>query len=314
MHKKIIVLILSLIAVFFPAIDACCENQKASENKLTPKRLYAERIPEAGFLTLKTANYTLPIDAASAWTIEKMFFGDHQFGLNNGQYGTVLTPKGGKWWGTGHKEGGREIVHALKLTVDGKATPIKTGETVSGKRIELIKDSTIWKFKVRVKIVLTDDYIYERTQMEALEDCETDTLYYFMHIFPPATTQWIAQLPDKTIERGPLKTSGKMQVNRNTLWTAQFDPTVQMGYLCYTPKAIIGPKSVSMIWDLERYHKYYLCQNKGQKFKKRQKLDFAVLVKAVAEESGDWQATQKAAEQLMLQFPTEEKESAVKAR
>ncbi|NOY00503.1 MAG: hypothetical protein GXP30_12320 [Verrucomicrobia bacterium] len=135
-----------------------------AEDKPAPARLYAEGIPETGFLTLKTANYTLPIDAASGWTIEKMIYGDHQFGLSNGHYGTVLTPKDGKWWGTGHKEGGREVVHKLKLTVDGKTVPIKADETVSGKRIELIKDSTIWKFKVHVEIVINDDYIYERTQ------------------------------------------------------------------------------------------------------------------------------------------------------
>ena len=79
-----------------------------------------------------------------------------------------------------------------------------------------------------------------------------------------------------------------------------------MGYLCYTPQVITGPKSAGMIWDFERYHKYYLRQNKGQAFKKGQKLDFTVLVKAVPNETGDWKATKKAAEQLMKQFPVVE--------
>ena len=288
------ILTISLVAVLLPA---------TAKDKPAAKRLYDEGIPETGFLTLKTGNYTLPIDAASGWTIEKMFYGDHQFGLSNGHYGTVLTPKGGKWWGTGHNEGGREVVHSLKLTVDGKSIPIKSDETITGKRIELIKDSTIWKFKVRVEIVLTDDYIYERTQMEALEDCETNPLYYFMHIFPPTTTQWMAKLQEGKTEQGLLNHAKNMQVNKNTQWVAQFDPTVKMGYLCYTPKVISGSKSVSMIWDLERYHKYYLRQNAGQKFSKGEKLDYSVLVKAVPNESGDWKITQEAAKQLMTQFP-----------
>lgn len=287
-------LALYFTAFFFPAI---------AKDEPTPDRLYAKGIPETGFLTLKTGNYTLPIDAASGWTIEKMIFGNHQFGLGNGHYGTVLTPKGGKWWGTGHKEGGREVVHSLKLTVDGKTIPIKSDITVTGKRIELTKDSTIWKFKAHVEIVLTDEYIYERTRLEALENCETDPLYYFMHIFPPSTTQWMAQLPDGKTEQGPLKHAKNMQVNKHTRWLAQFDPTVQMGYLCYTPKVITGSNSVSMIWDLERYHKYYLRQNAGQKFTKGEKLDYTVLVKAVPNETGDWKATQKAAKQLIEQFP-----------
>ena len=293
---KLLVLLLCLgtLVLLIPAM---------AKDGVSSKRLYDKGIPETGFLTLNTGNYTLPIDAASGWTIEKMFFGDHQFGLSNGHYGTVLTPNGGKWWGTGHNEGGREVVHSLKLTVDGKTTAIKSGDTVTGKQIELIKDSTIWKFKVHSEIVLTDDYIYERTQMEALEDCETNPLYYFMHIFPPTTTQWMARLQDGEIEQGALKHAKNMQVNKNTQWVAQFDPTVKMGYLCYTPKVITGSKSVSMIWDLERYHKYYLRQNAGQKFTKGEKLDFSVMVKAVPNESGDWQSTKNAAAQLMKQFP-----------
>ncbi len=292
MNHKTLILVFSLIAALSPG--SYCSGQN---------KLYPEGIPETGFFTLKTDNYTLPIDAASGWTIEKMVFGDHQFGLSNGHYGTVLIPKGGKWWGTGHKEGGREIVHSLSLTVDGKATPIQLGGEVSGKRIELIKNSTIWKFKVRVEIALTDEAIYERTQLEAIEDIETERLYYFMHIFPPSTTRWIAHLPDGTTEKGALKHAGNMQINKHALWTAQFDPTVQFGYLCYTPKIINGPNAEGKIWDLERYHKFYLQQNTGQKFKKGEKLDFTVLVKAVPNENGDWDATKKAAMQLMKQFP-----------
>ena len=80
---------------------------------------YAKEIPEQGFLTLKSGNYRIVFEAASAWTLDELHFEGRQFGLNNGHYGTVLTPKGGKWWGTGHSEGGREVVHSLKLTVDG---------------------------------------------------------------------------------------------------------------------------------------------------------------------------------------------------
>ncbi|NOY00504.1 MAG: hypothetical protein GXP30_12325 [Verrucomicrobia bacterium] len=113
----------------------------------------------------------------------------------------------------------------------------------------------------------------------------------------------MAQLPDGSTEKGSLKHAGDMQVNKNTQWLAQFDPTVQMGYLCYTPKVITGAKSVSMIWDLERYHKYYLRQNAGQKFTKGEKLDYTVLIKAVPNENGDWKATKNAALKLMEQFP-----------
>lgn len=308
MDNRITTLISSLIAVCVAATDGRCDDKKEPPKEASPTaaRLYDEGIPETGFFTLKTDNYTLPMDAASGWTIEKMSFAGHQFGLSNGHYGTVLIPQGGKWWGTGHKEGGREVVHALSLTVDGEVMPIQAIQAdglVKGKHIKLVKDSTIWKFKTRVEIVLTNDYIYERTQMEAIEDCATDRLYYFMHSFPPTTTRWIAQLPDGSTEEGPLQDGKERQVNKDTRWTAQYDPSVQLGYLCYTPTVISGPKSQSMIWNLDRYHKYYLRQNEGQTFKKGEKLDFSVLVKAVAKENGDWSATKDAAEKLMKQFP-----------
>ncbi|QDT43219.1 hypothetical protein Pan241w_33190 [Gimesia alba] len=42
------------------------------DKKTTAERLYDAGVPETGFLTLKTENYTVPLDAASGWTIEKM--------------------------------------------------------------------------------------------------------------------------------------------------------------------------------------------------------------------------------------------------
>lgn len=272
----------------------------------SPDRLYDPGVPETGFLTLETDNYTIPMDAASGWTIDKMFYKGHEFGLNNGQYGTVMRPRGQQWWGTGHKEGGREVVHKLQLIVDGKEVPItKTGETIKGQRIEFIKESTIWKFKVRAETTITNSEVFERTQLEALADCELDLLYYFMHCFPPTSTKWMARLPDGTIETGPLSHSKKMAVSQDTSWVAQFNPAEQLSVLCYTPRVITGNKSASMIWDLDRYHKYYLRHNDGQAFKQGDKLDFTVIVKAIPQETGDWKATQKAAAELMKQYPAE---------
>lgn len=272
----------------------------------SPDRLYDPGVPETGFLTLETDNYTIPMDAASGWTIEKMFYKGYEFSLNNGHYGTVLRPKGEQWWGTGHREGGREVVHKLQLIVDGKEVPVtKTGETIKGQRIEFIKESTIWKFKVRAETTITNSEVFERTQLEALADCELDLLYYFMHCFPPSSTKWMARLPDGTIETGPLSHSKKMAVSQDTSWVAQFNPAEQLSVLCYTPRVITGNKSASMIWDLDRYHKYYLRHNDGQAFKQGDKLDFTVIVKVIPQETGDWKATQKAAAELMKQFPAE---------
>ncbi len=296
-----------LFAVFISATMVCGEETssetKQAKQAATSNKLYAKGVPEKGFLTLKTESYTVPMDAASGWTIEKLEFRGDTFSLNNGHYGTVLRPKAGQWWGTGHTEGGREVVHRLKLIVDGQEVPIKIGETVSGKRVQLIKESTIWKFKVRAEVIINDDSVFERTTLEAMEDCQTDLIYYFMHCFGPTTTKWIARLPDGSIQQGPLNAAGGMKLSKNSTWVAQFDPTKQMGILCYTPKVISGSGSTSMIWDLDRYHKYYLRQNNGQSFNKGDKLDYTVLVKAVPDEHGDWKKTRDAARHLLRLYP-----------
>jgi hypothetical protein len=214
-----------------------------------------------------------------------------------------MTPKGGNWWGTGHTEGGREVVHGLKLTVDGKELPVQAGETVTGQVICLTKDSTIWKFKARVEVTLSASEVLERTRLEALGDCELGLLYYFMHCFPSSTTAWLAELPDGTLEHGSLTHTDKMAVNKNTRWVAQYEPNFGMGILCYTPRLITGAQSASMIWDKAHYHKYYLQQNRGQAFTAGETLEYSVVVRAVPGETGDWSATKAAVAELKKVYP-----------
>ena len=273
-----------------------------------PKRIYGEGVPEAGRITCRTKHYALRFDARNAWTILDMRYDDDLFGHSNGFYGTVLVPRGGRWIGTGHREGGREVVNSLKLTVDGQERPVKVGETFSGSSVSLMKESSIHKFRALVEVTLQDDHVFERTQLTAVEDMKLGILYYFMHCFPPTTTQWVAELPDGEIETGALTDSGKMAVEKDTRWVAQFEPSRKLGLLCYTPRVITGNKSQSKIWQKKHYHKYYLQQNQGQAFKAGDKLDFSVIVQAVPNEIGDGSATKAAAKALAEKYPHAEPE------
>jgi len=259
--------------------------------------------PTTGAIVCKTKHYTVSFSSERAWTIRDIAYDGRLISLHNGFHGTVLAPKGGKWWGTGHTEGGREVVRALRLSVDGKETPIRPGHTYEGRRISLRKHSGIWKFDAEEDVMITDGRIIEHTRLRALEDSELSVLYFFMHCTPPTTTKWIAELPDGKLAQGALPSSGKMQVNRPTRWLAQFDPTLRCSILYYTPKVIDGPRSASMIWDLKHYHKCYLRQNRGQKFRKGDTLDYSVIVEVVPDEKGDWAATKKAAALLKKSFP-----------
>jgi len=270
-----------------------------------PVKLYGPDLPDRGILVLKTTNYTVPMCAERAWTIQKIEYKGQAVAHDRGFYGTVLIPSGGRWWGTGHTEGGREIVRSLALAVDGRQQPVKAGETVTGKKLTLQKDSAIWKFQCLSEVTVTEDHIYERTQLEATEDVELKLLYYFMHCFVPTTTKWIAELPGGDLTEGTLPSDGGFEVNRDTRWVAQFEPTMQLGLLCYSPRVIHGPGSMSKIWDLARYHKFYYQANTGRSVKRGEKLDYSVIVRAVPQETGDWAATKAAADTLKRLYPPE---------
>jgi len=119
-------------------------------------RLYDEGVPETGYLRVRAGDYEVVLSAAKAWTIYEIHYAGELLAGATGHYGTVLIPKGGNWIGTGHSEGGREIVHSLRLTVDGRDCAVEPGATVEGRRIELTKSSTIHKFAATHTITVTD--------------------------------------------------------------------------------------------------------------------------------------------------------------
>ncbi len=270
-------------------------------------KLYGEGVPETGDLVCKTAHYTVQFVAKAAWTPHRMDYDGQTFAGPTGWYGTVLVPKGGRWWGTGHTEGGKEIVHSLKLTVDGKEQGFGPGAVVKGNKITLLKESTIWKLKATVEVTITDDYIFERTRLEPTEDIEMSLMYYFMHCFIPSTTQWAAELPGGEFETGALDHNKGFSINKDTRWVAQYEPDMGLSILCYTPKVIAGNRSASKIWNQPHYHKLYYQQNRGQAFKQGEKLDYSVVVQAVPGETGDWAKTKQAAAKLKELFPEGER-------
>lgn len=150
---------------------------------------------------------------------------------------------------------------------------------------------------------MTDDHLTARTQLEATEDVELSLLYYFMHCFVPTTTKWIAELPSGDHVTGEFRNSNGFEVNKDTRWVAEFEPTMKLGFLAYLPKVISGPGSMSKIWDRANYHKLYCQANGARRFKQGEKLDYRIVVQMVPQETGDWAATKAAAEALKRLYP-----------
>jgi len=266
-------------------------------------RLYDEGVPETGYLRVRAGDYEVVLSAAKAWTIYEIHYAGELLAGATGHYGTVLTPKGGNWIGTGHSEGGREIVHSLRLTVDGRDCAVEPGATVEGRRIELTKSSTIHKFAATHTITVTDAETIEHAVLRATEDHDLKKLYFFMHCWPKETDAWIAQPLEGDVVQGGFANDGGQQVRANTRWTAQHLPGRDLGLLCYTPHTLVTPTSMSFIWDHERYHKYYTQHNDGASFKQGDELDYTMVVKVVPGETGDWTATRAAAADLESRYP-----------
>ncbi|MGI5819899.1 MAG: hypothetical protein ACOX9R_17585 [Armatimonadota bacterium] len=281
------------------------ERYPISRAHARQNRLYDEGVPETGFLTVTTENLTVKFEAPSAWTIDEIHWGEFMVAGPTGHFGTVLIPdvEGGKWIGTGHTEGGREIVHRLSLTVDGDERPVQTGVTVSGQEVRLLKKSTIHRFDAEHTVTVSGSEIVERALLRATEDHDLRLMYLFMHCIEPATKTWIAQLPDGSFEEGTFEDDTRMKLSKDARWAAQWFPEQQLSVLLYLTSIPEPDSSMVMMWDQPRYHKFYAQHNRGLSLAQGDVVDHTLVFTVVEGETGDWAATKARAEELREAYP-----------
>ncbi|MFO8078925.1 MAG: hypothetical protein R6V07_01345, partial [Armatimonadota bacterium] len=220
-------------------------------------------------------------------------------------FGTVLIPgvEGGRWIGTGHSEGGREIVHSLRFTADGDDRPVEVGATLEGDQFELFKESTIHKFKAEHTITISDSEIVQRALLTATEAHSLSRMYLFMHCIEPATTAWIAELPDGSLTEGAFDADGGFELEQPARWAAQWFPEQQLSVLLYLTRIPQAEGTMLRMWDQERYHKFYVQHNDGTSIAGDEVLDFTLVFTVVEGETGDWSATKAAADTLKAKYP-----------
>lgn len=279
------------------------ERYPMQQAEARPNQLYDEGVPEIGFMTVQTENLTVKFEAPSAWTIDEILWNGFKVAGPTGHYGTVLVPVGSNWIGTGHTEGGREVVHSLTFSVDGVERPVEVGATLTGERFELFKKSTIHSFDAEHTITIADSEIVERALLRATEAHDLKLMYLFMHCIEPATTRWIAELPDGTIEEGEFESDRDMELARDARWAAQWFPEQNLSVLLYITKIPEPEDSSVMMWDQERYHKFYVKHNSGLSLAEGDEIDHTLVFTVVEGETGDWTATQAAAEALKTRYP-----------
>ena len=279
------------------------ERYPMEEAAAIPNQLYDEGVPEVGMMTVQTENLSVKLEAPSAWTIDEIHWDGFKVAGPTGHYGTVLVPAGGKWIGTGHSEGGREVVHELQFSVDGAERPVEPGATLEGEEFELVKHSTIHKFDAEHTINITDSEIVQRAVLRATEAHRLSLMYLFMHCIEPATPTWAAETADGEFVEGTFQSDGGFELEDRARWAAQHFPEQNLSVLLYLTRIPDEEGSMLRMWDEERYHKFYVQHNTGLDVAEGDELDYTLVFTVVENETGDWAATRARAEELKAAYP-----------
>ncbi len=290
-------------------VAALRQRFPAEEAAPQANRLYDEGVPEQGFLTVQTEHLRVPFEASSAWTIDEIWYDDFKVAGATGHYGTVLVPVGGNWIGTGHTEGGREVVHSLQMLVDGRERPVQIGTTVEADEFKLTKRSTIYKFDATHTLTLRGDEIVERAQLTATEDFDLKLMYLFMHCIEPGTTRWVAETPEGEIIEGTFESDKDFELEQKVRWVAQWFPEQNLAVLLYLTRIPEPETAMVRIWDQPHYHKFYLQHNMGLSVQQGDELDFTLVFRVVPDETSDWEAVRAAAADLMERYPPADAEA-----
>lgn len=222
-----------------------------------PIRAAGEKPGPAVKVTVETGNYTVEFSGDRAWTISRILHQGKTITDRPGFYGTVFSPEGGHWIGTGHNEGGIEKIEQTTLTVDGKPCEFVDKAIYRGRRAELRKKSMLGPIRLDATYIVTDDALWEEHRYAATEEVKIKVLYGFMHPFVPGSTEWIAEKADGTIVEGAFESKNGHPLKDDVKWTALYDPTTERATVIWYPEVLTGQGLKTFYWDKTVYHKLY---------------------------------------------------------
>lgn len=262
-----------------------------------------EKPGPVAYVMIETRDLKVEFAGDRAWTISRIEHRGQVITGRTGFYGTVFSPEGGKWIGTGHNEGGVEKVESAVLTVDGKECALTDKAVYRGARAELRKRSMLGLLKLEARYIVTDDRVIEEHRYEATEEIKIGTLYGFMHPFVPTTTEWMAEKADGTIIEGKFDNQGGHQVEADVKWTAIHDPVTKRVALVWYPVPLIGQGPKTFYWDKTVYHKLYNQLYSHSTVAKGAKFEAKVIVSCAESETAAWKDKARAMSKEIQERP-----------
>lgn len=246
-------------------------------------------------ITVETRDLAVEFAGERAWTIYRILYRGTVLGDRTGFYGTVFSPVGGRWIGTGHTEGGVEHVQSVSLTVDGKACPLVDRAHLRGARAEVNKRSMLGPIRLHASYTVTEECIIERHEYEFTEDVAVGVMYAFMHCWPPSTTEWIAETASGETLDGTFDDAGDFEFGDDARWTAIYDPGKRLAALTWHPQPLPGQGHKTAFWDKTVYHKQYSQIFHQSHVAKGTRLDVAVVIRPIEADAGAWKSAARAA-------------------
>ncbi len=215
----------------------------------------AEKLP---VMVLRSGSYEVHVNPSTAWTPSAVRYDGIQVCLSNGFYGAVLWKGPGmSFIGTGHREGGVEVVTNLTLSVDGKAVPVVPGASYAGDKLVLTKRSLLDRLGAEAVLSVDAKGVGESLRITALGPQTIDGIYVFMHPFTTATREWSAGKGTNSYS-GELLSNNDWELRKEVDWVALYSPSDTLGAVVSYPEAYEAAGLKNGIWDLTRYHKLYL--------------------------------------------------------
>lgn len=248
----------------------------------------------AHVVTVQTRELKVEFTGDRAWTMQRIEYQGAMVADKIGYYGTVFSPEGGKWVGTGHNEGGVEKVEQVALTVDGQSCALTNGVRYRAERAVLHKTSSLGPIQLEATYVVLSDALLERHRYEVTEDVKIGILYAFMHPWLPGTTEWLAEKADGSSDEGKFDNRGDFKLRADVKWTGIFDPQKQRAMLAWYPAPLVGQAIKTAYWDKTAYHKLYNQIYSHAAVAKGAKLEAAVIIRGVEADGEHWKAAIKA--------------------
>lgn len=207
---------------------------------------------------MKCGDYEVSVNPKQAWTLSCIRYKGIQVGLDNGYYGTTIRKSATVFTGSGHAEGGAEIISNLFLYQDNiDITPPIPGITYSGSKFSFIKLSRIDNVNLRWTLNIDSNGISESASITPIKEQTMIGMYAFMHPIFTNVTRWIAEDAMEYYE-GTCSDSGNWLLRKDiqnlSMYSESDELLVKISYpqIYYTHS-----EKHTSIWDLKRYHKVY---------------------------------------------------------